>query len=197
MGGMGRRAPPPGALPRSLRALARLAVVTACAFAARGATGDVGARAPETEAKVKVAYVYNFPKFIEWPDAGREGVGSPIRICTVGSGSVVVGLDGLARRDVGGRPIQVEHVDDPGVQPPCHVLFIARSEEARLQPLLERLQRAPVLTVSDIPGFARSGGMIGFFAEDDRVRIEISQRAVRQSGLRVSAKVLEIARVVP
>ena len=149
-------------------------------------------RAGGLETKVKVAYIYNFTKFIEWPDDDSD----PIRICVIGNDPIRTMLGELSNREVKGRPLRIIRVKDLNSMPSCHLLFISRSEESQVPNILQRLQGTRVLTVSDIPQFAKRGGMISFTTEKERVKIEINQRTVRQAGLKVSAKLLEIARVV-
>jgi hypothetical protein len=160
-------------------------------------TGEMDTQTKETEAKVKVAYVYNFLRFVDWPVQGETSASAPVRICVVGNDPIRTMLGELSIRRIRERPIQVEHVK--GMEPlrDCHLAYLTRSEEARLPQILQQIEGLPVLSVSDIPGFARKGGMFGFATEENRVKVEISQSSVRQSGLKVSAKLLEIARLVP
>jgi preprotein translocase subunit Sec61beta len=152
--------------------------------------------AGELEAKVKAAYIYNFTKFIDWPGEEKVSAGEPIKICIIGSDPIRTTLGELANREAKGRPLKIMRVKDASSISPCHLLFISRSEEPQLPLILQRLQGTRVLTVSDMPQFAQRGGMISFITEKERVKIEINPRVVRQSGLKVSAKLLEIARVV-
>lgn len=151
--------------------------------------------AGDLEAKVKVAYIYNFTKFIEWPGDGAAG-GEPVRICVIGTDPIRTMLGELTSREVKGRPLKIVRIKELSALAPCHLLFVSRSEESLVPLILQRLQGTHVLTVSDIPRFAQRGGMVNFVTEKDRVKIEINQRAVRQAGLKISAKLLEIARVV-
>lgn len=160
------------------------------------AMGEVKGQAKETEAKIKVAYVYNFLKFIEWPE-GDGNTAAPVRICVVGTDPIRTMLGELSIRKVKDRQIQVEQVKELSGLNTCHVVYVTRSEEAALPQVLQRIEEAPVLSASDIPEFARKGGMIGFTTEDNRVKIEINQSSIRHAGLKVSAKLLEIARLVP
>jgi len=152
--------------------------------------------AGELEVKVKAAYIYNFIKFVDWPGDNRAAEREPIRICIVGSDPIRTTLGELSTREVKGRPLRIQRVRELSGIATCDLLFISRSEEQQLPVILQRLQEGRVLTVSDIPQFSQRGGMIGFVTERDRVKIEINQRAIRQSGLKVSAKLLEIARVI-
>lgn len=155
------------------------------------------AMAGELENRVKAAYVYNFTKFIDWPSDGSSGKGEPLRICIVGSDSLRTLLGELHNREVKGRALTVVRIKDLNALEACNMVYISRSEERQFSLILQHLQGAPVLTVSDIPQFARKGGMIGFVTENERVKIEVNQRSIRQAGLKVSAKLLEVARVIP
>lgn len=154
------------------------------------------ARAGDLETRVKVAYIYNFTKFIDWPGNGGGADSDPVRICVIGNDPIRTTLGELASREVKGRPIKIVRIKDPSTLSTCHLLFISRSEESQVAFILQRLQGAHVLTVSDIPRFAQRGGMISFVTENDRIKIEINPLVVRQAGLKVSAKLFEIARIV-
>lgn len=155
------------------------------------------ATAGDLEAKVKAAYIYNFTKFIDWPGEEKVTSGEPIRICIVGNDPIRTLLGELSNREAKGRPLKIMHIRDISVLPSCHILFVSRSERQQLPLILERLQGMPVLTVSDMPQFAHQGGVISFVTENNRVKIEINQRAARQARLKISAKLLEIAKVIP
>lgn len=177
-------------------AVAVLLHAPGAALAEGSAAGEVKGPAKETEAKIKVAYVYNFLKFIEWPE-GDGNAAAPARICVVGTDPIRTMLGELSIRTVKERRIQVEQVKDLSDLNACHLVYVSRSEEAALPQVLRRIEGAPVLSVSDIPEFAHKGGMIGFATEDNRVKIEVNQSLVRHAGLKVSAKLMEIARLVP
>ena len=53
-----------------------------------------------------------------------------------------------------------------------------------------------MLTVSDVPGFSRNGGIIGLVLVDRRVRFEINLAHARQVGLTLRASLLDLATVV-
>ena len=146
---------------------------------------------------MKAAYVYNFTKFIEWAteDGGRDRAATVI-VCVLGSDPVGSALDEVASLESKGRPILVHHVRSGDHIPACHILYIATTEAERFEAVLAEVGSAGVLTVSDIPRFAERGGMIGFAIERGRVRIEINATRIRSSGLRISSKLLEVARVV-
>lgn len=53
-----------------------------------------------------------------------------------------------------------------------------------------------MLTVSDLPGFARGAGVIGLVNENNRIKIEINLKAAREAGLKISSRLLEVSRLV-
>lgn len=154
------------------------------------------AGASDLEIKIKTAYIYNFTKFIDWPADEGKPASEPFRICVIGSDPIRTTLGELTNREAKGRPIRVVRIKDLSALSSCHLLYISRSEEPQLALILQRLQGMQVVTVSDIPLFAQQGGMIGFVTDKDRVRVQINQRAARETGVKLSAKLLEIARVV-
>ncbi|NMB74044.1 MAG: YfiR family protein [Myxococcales bacterium] len=153
-------------------------------------------RKTQTEAKVKVAYVFNFFKFIEWPETEGE-TGGPLRICVVGRDEVCALLEDLAGRKVKGRTIDVARIEDGRSFIACHVLYLGRQEGERLETILQEIEGKPVLTVSDMPRFVQQGGMIGFDLNENRVKIVIRPKYLRRAGLIARAKLLEVATVVP
>lgn len=149
-----------------------------------------GALADDLEAKVKAAYLYHLTKFVDWPTLPAD----EIRICVTGAEAVGGMLTGLANRPVRDRPLRIEvgNIGDPAR---CQILFIG---EADKQPAdwLRRLRGASVLTVGDQAGFIRQGGIVGFYADAGKIKLEINPDNARAANLRISAKLLEMARTV-
>ena len=157
---------------------------------------DSSPRDPLPEYPVKAAFLYHFVEFVEWPQA------SPLPPATVTIG--IVGRDpfgdvldqAILEKMVAGRTLAIRRFASVEALEPCEILFISSSEMARLPKILARLQQSPVLTVGEADRFARRGGMIGFFFEDGRVRLEVNRAAAERSGLRISSKLLAVARLV-
>jgi hypothetical protein len=171
-------------------------VLAAALWAGPGLWGLDPDRAGQMEAKIKVAYVYNLLRFVSWPnDAGAAG-DEPVRICAVGVDSLRPLLPELTSREIKGRPIRVEFVTDPARLPPCHLLYLGSCSDDERAIVLNQVTGRSVLIVADQAGLLKKGVMIGFRVEESRVKIEVNLTAIRRAGLSVSAKLLEIARVV-
>lgn len=149
------------------------------------------------ELSVKSAYIYNFIQFIDWHEQESDTVSQPIKICMIGNDPLGEALSGLTSRQVKGRSIQVErNAPETGDLAGYHIVVIGRSAEKRVPGILKQLADANVLTVSDIPEFTRKGGGIGLVTVNGKVKIEINSRATLQAGLRISAKLLEVATII-
>ena len=146
------------------------------------------------EAEVRAVYLYNFARYITWPDRAFPDARTPVRICVQGSDSFGDALErAVAGETVNGRgleAIRLRGVDD--IQG-CHILYLALSEERRLSSSLAPLRGRPTVTVGAHDRFLEHGGMIRFRRVDNRVRFDINLKALEASGLRVSARLLGVA----
>ena len=150
--------------------------------------------ADNKEALVKAAFIYNFVKFVEWPDGKAITQQSNIDICVLGSSDVGSASSVFKAASSAKLSISLKRESSwKNAAGHCHVLFISQSEEGKLGEIVGGLQGSPVLTVSDIDGFADAGGMIGFVNSDNKIKLEINKRSILATGMRVDAKLLEIA----
>jgi hypothetical protein len=159
-------------------------------------------------ATVKAAYVLNFLRYSEWPDEAFETPDSPIVVALVGSCEVANVLPGLiARADpIAGHPIVLEQyaAPDPTTDRDAlhatlarsHLAFVCPLPEYEEQQIVERLRGSHVLTVSDASDFCGRGGMLGFVLRHDRIVFEANPRAIQDSKVSISAKVLKLAQIV-
>ncbi len=140
-------------------------------------------------------FLYNFAKFVEWPASSTGDGAVSFRIEIIGRDPFDGRFDQLMiGKTMHDLPIEVIHsFADPSATP-VRVAFLSTSEEKRLDSLLNTYRLNRVLTVSDIPDFARRGGMIGFVAELGVVRFRINQASADRSELRVSSRLLALAR---
>jgi uncharacterized protein DUF4154 len=149
------------------------------------------------EYQLKAAFLYNFAKFIEWPPGDFADASTPLRICVLGQDPFGQELRNIANdKIVNGRKLQVNQVGDLQTARACHILFIASSQKAGLKQALESLRGTGALTVGDTKGFVEQGGMINFVLENERVRFEVNHKAAEQAGLKISSKLLNVAKSV-
>jgi len=144
------------------------------------------------EYSLKAAYLYNFIKFITWPEPAASD--AELRICIMGVDPFGAELSFLQNKTWQKRAIKLQQAKASELHA-CHVVFISRSERANLKEIIDATRAEPVLTVSDIDGFADAWGMIGFVTDASDLRLEINLSAAQAVGLEISSKLLEVAMV--
>jgi len=152
---------------------------------------------PPSEYQLKAAFLYSFAKFIDWPSSSFASPHSPFAICILGLdpfGSVID--DTLRGKTVGDRPVVILRARDPADVRHCQIVFVSSSEKRRLPDILAALQGASVLIVGESDRFADSGGTIELMLEENHIRFAINTDVAESSGLRISSKLLALAKVV-
>lgn len=150
-----------------------------------------------TEYQVKAAYLFNFLKFVEWPEVTPGESQTKWVIGIVGSSPVGDELTKLVEsKSVLGRELQIKTFQSTDNLRICNILFISDSEKKRLPGILASLRGSSVMTVADMDHFIDAGGMVQFVVEDARVRISIDVGATGRARLKISSKLLALARTV-
>jgi hypothetical protein len=147
------------------------------------------------EYQVKAVFLYNFSQFVEWPPAAFESPGSPFVIGVWGSDPFGSYLDeAVAGESILGHPMIVRRYHDIKEINDCHILFVNGKEDTR--GVLAMLGHRSILTVGDAPDFARQGGMIRFFTDHNKIKLQINPSAAKAVKLNISAKLLRVADIV-
>ena len=147
--------------------------------------------------EVKAVFLLNFLSFAEWPAAKLAAPPARVTVAILGDPLFATLVDkAAAGRLVNGRPIVVQAVDTPEQAGAAHVVFIASSQARRLPAVLRTVADATVLTVGDTDGFARDGVAINLYTFDNRVRIEVNSTAAARAGVKLSASLMRLARIV-
>jgi hypothetical protein len=148
--------------------------------------------------EAKANLLWNIAKFVEWPGFRAEAVkDAPLVFTILGEDDLAVALAGvLSSKTVNGHPVFVRFARRPQDAKGSQILYVAASELARMTDVLAVVDTAAVLTVSDAPGFAAHGGMVGFTSVGERVRFEVNLSQAERTGLKLSAKLLALARLV-
>jgi len=148
-----------------------------------------------TEYQVKAAFVYNFIKFVEWPLRGQGGnvTEDTVRLCVLGDPPDKATFAALDGQEIMGKRLSLVFLQGPEESRGCQVLFLPSTVSNKLPEVLEVLQGQPTLTIGDTEGYARRGVMINMYLDNKRVRFEINAETSGAAGLRISAKLLNLA----
>lgn len=150
-----------------------------------------------TEYQVKAAFLYNFAKFVDWPPSAFSDAKQPLDICVYGHdpfGTVLE--DALLGKTIGERRVDLGRAMQFQDLAGCHVVFVSASAHESAADLANRLRGRAVLLVGESDGFAASGGTIQFSIEDNRVHFVINPDAADRAGLKISSKLLALAKIV-
>jgi hypothetical protein len=172
------------------------AVVLATAIALMPAfCGRAAAVDEPLEYQVKAAFLLNFTRFVDWPASAFINATSPFEICILGDDPFGSALDKLVSGEtVGGRKVTIQRIRRTPQRGSCQVLYVGQTAKDVPQALTETIPG--VLTVGETANFLSNGGIIQFLIENRRVRFDINQAAAEKAGLRISARLLNVARAV-
>ncbi|NEX16868.1 MAG: hypothetical protein C1943_09630 [Halochromatium sp.] len=150
---------------------------------------------------LKVAYLYNFTRFIDWP---ADTLGEHFIIAVAADPAFEEALRSLERqrKRAQGRPIKVISLEQPGAGDHYQILVLGKAVLGQLDRILDGLGRRPVLTIGDAPGLAKRGVGINFVLREDilgegqRLRFQVNPGALKERGLKVSAELYDVAEIV-
>jgi YfiR/HmsC-like len=149
------------------------------------------------EYSVKLGFLYNFTKFVEWPSDSFREPEAPLVICIVGHDPFRQDLEAeLRTRKVGGHPVEVRTQTPNDKLSVCHIVFVPVTEKNQSERILRSLQGSSTLTVGETEGFAALGGVINLTVEENKVHFEINRLAADRAGLKIGSRLLSIAKIV-
>lgn len=161
---------------------------------------------PASEYEVKAAFLYNFIKFVEWPPKSLPAKDTPYVIGILGDinndpffdpNALVNYLDlAVNGKLINERKLIVRRENRIANLKDCHLVFINKSERSRLKEILVVVRENNILTVSETEDFCQQGGIINFVKQSGKVRFEINPAAAEQSNLKISSKLLNVAKIV-
>ena len=157
----------------------------------------LNARADQTaisEYRLKAVLFFKLPQFVYWPD--NASARNNLVFCVLGNNPFGKTLERLAWEQVDGRATEIVNLAAVNDGIVCDFIFISRSENAGVETLLRKFSGKRVVTVSDIPDFAKAGGMVEFTVSGERIGVTLNRKAAQKQGLEFNAQLLRLAKVV-
>ncbi len=179
--------------------------------------------APNKEYQVKAAFIYNFIKFIDWPEPAPAESGKkadepaePITIGIIGENPFGKAFEALAKKKIQNRQVIIKHFGgfaknstkyrekgetkykykDAAALKVCHVLFIGSAESKYCKEIIDIVKDSSVLTIGENKDFLDTGGIISFVMEQKKVRFGVNLIAAEQAELQIRSKLLRLAKKV-
>jgi len=170
--------------------LALLAGLT-CRTAAEPAAIE-GAYTPQGN-ELRAAFVYQFLKYVEWPDSVKPAPGEPLVIGVLGEQPIRDALSRFSAQSVAGHPLRIRHFEPGEDVEYCHLLFVGQSKRYVAKNVLEAIEGPGTLTVGDARDFLEAGGMIELRVVDNRIRFDVNLAPSKAAGLNISSRLLRLA----
>jgi hypothetical protein len=158
----------------------------------------VGQQDSAGEYEVKAAMLYNLTRFVEWPSSAYPDAQTPTVMCILGQDPFGGSLTSIVTEQMakGGRAVEIRRVRNDKSIHGCHVVYISSSERKSIAEIFSNLKGSSVLTVGEMAQFAARGGMIQFSLEEKQVHFEINLDAASRADLKISSRLLVLARIV-
>ncbi|MEN6307530.1 MAG: YfiR family protein [Anaerohalosphaeraceae bacterium] len=190
-------------------------------FLSSAAIAATDADIASTGYQLKVTFLYNFMKFMDWPDPNSVSNTDakdkdPVVLGVLGDNYLKKNMQYLTGKTIKNRPLKAITIEGynaykqeknnatvmdyltehQNILKSCHLLFISASEKDRLAEILKFTEKNPILTVSDIRDFVEAGGVIGFVTENNRIRFDINTVSAETKRLKISSQLLQLARKI-
>jgi preprotein translocase subunit Sec61beta len=178
--------------------VSRAGVVTlAVGLAATLFSGSAPAEPAASEYEVKAAFLLNFARLVEWPKDAFSDAGSSFGVGLLGTASASEQIQQfLEGKSIGSHTVHAQQIESADEAAGFHMVFVGASSGAEVGEVAAAIGGGPVLLVGESEGFATSGGAINFFTEGNKIRFEINPRAAEAAGLRVSSRLLRVAKII-
>lgn len=149
------------------------------------------------ERDIKAVFLFNFTKFITWPESAFNSIDGLFNICILGKNPFGESLSKLLKNEVVGKyPVILKELDQIEQAASCHILYVSGSKKRDLEDIFIFVREKPILTVSDIRKFVQKGGMVGFFKQKRKIRFYIAPQSMREVELVPNSNLLRVAKVV-
>lgn len=168
-------------------------IVWLCLLFFLGSFNSLQAQEASQEYQLKLAFIVNFARFITWPE-GSFALDPPrLTLCLFEKNPFGGAIEGIQGKKVGNRILKVKEITNLDNDQQCNVLFIGKTERTRVVALEQAVGQRPIVTISDIPGFAAAGGAIEFVLQDDKLSFIINKSIMNERGMQPSSSLLNLA----
>ena len=144
---------------------------------------------------VKAAFIYNFAKFTDWPAGAFASDGAPVTVGFIGADTLAEGFEkNVTGKNANGRDFAIKKLSSAADAATCQIVFVG--DDSQASAVVNSTKGKPVLTVGGSDGFAGAGGMINFVDNGGKVGFDLNMTAINASGLKLNAKLQQVARNV-
>lgn len=146
--------------------------------------------------KYQSLFIYNFTKYIKWPDAYNNG---KFVIGVIGNSNIYEALTSMAsskKKTATGLVIEVKKYGAVGDIDECNILFVSENIAGDLGQIVGNTSSKPILIITDSPGMATQGSVINFVEKDGKIKFELNESRASEQGLIVSGSLTSLAIII-
>jgi hypothetical protein len=152
-------------------------------------------QAQDVDYKSYTLFVYNFIKYIEWPENKSQG---DFVIAVLGDSPVVKELEKLAAtKKAKGRNIVIKKFSSPEQITDCHLIYVTASKSGSIKALKDLVKNKATLIVGEREGLARKGAALSFVTlDDDVLKFDINKSEIEQHNLKIPSTLISLGLVI-
>lgn len=143
--------------------------------------------------RLQAVYMYNFLKFVQWPNDHFYYASDTLEICLIGEHFFGMLIESWKTKKIDNKALKIEYMTANDKLDKCQMVFIGRMDNPSIIKILKNIEEKPILTVSVNEQFAQQGGIIGFVMKKNKVRFNINRTQAKKQGLDINSKLLELA----
>jgi len=151
--------------------------------------------AQELNYKAYSLYVYNFMKYVDWPDNQNQG---DFIIMVLGKSKIEKELRIMSsQKKIRGRNIIVKLISSIDEITNCQLLYLSQEKSSLIKDLNNRFKNKGILVVGEKDGLANKGASLSFATlENDELSFDINKKMISQQNLKISESLIKLGFVV-
>lgn len=150
-----------------------------------------------SEYDLKAVLLVKLIRFVYLPNFDEAS--KNLNICIVGDNPFGETLRKITSKPLDGITIKVREFNISSGRNSCNFVFVSPNNRPSLSSIFERFAESATLTVSDIDGFAKKGGMIELALPEkgsNSISILINRKAAEAQGIKFNAQLLRLAKSI-
>ncbi|MCW3104506.1 MAG: hypothetical protein JWO09_2946 [Bacteroidetes bacterium] len=149
-------------------------------------------QAQDRDYKAYSIYVYNFIKYIEWPQSSKTG---EFVIAVIGDSPITKELRTLAAsKKANGQTIVIRNIVSLSEVGTAQILYISSGKSNMIKEALEKTKNLPTLVIGEREGLVKKGAGINFVTlDDDTLKFELNKKAIEEHNLHISSTLISLA----
>lgn len=148
------------------------------------------------EQTVFAALTLNIVRFTTWPAYAQAHFNKTIDLCVIGDNMVQQSFTSIDHKTIGNKTLNIINLSRLRNFEECHVLYVSDMKLNVLLQVFLEIKKRPLLTIGEGDNFAEQGGMVGLENVDNKITLHVNLATVNGSGLKISARLLKLAKII-